>query len=224
MAEDKHFPTLDEAQEQFLATLQTHSTADTYGWALKAFRRFIHERSVGGDKDADKPEAHPCPTDQLQDDVLEEYYYWLSEQYRSQQTTRTYLSAARRFLSWLDARELLADSFQLSKSQNRLKAAQGNRKSIPYKHKRVDPELPALVSFYDNLQVPEGEGRRTRIERLNIQLVVGAKEREPIAQLLSLRIGNLFLRHIHKTTWVFRPAGVACHDLHGRSLAEREHL
>ncbi len=168
MAEGKHFPTLDEAQEQFLATLQTHSTAETYGWALKAFRRFVHVRSVGGDKDADKTEAHPCPTDQLQDDVLEEYYYWLSEQYRSQQTTRTYLSAARRFLSWLDARELLADSFQLSKAHNRLKAAQGNRKSIPYKHKRVDPELPALVSFYDNLQVPEGEGRRSRIERLNI--------------------------------------------------------
>jgi site-specific recombinase XerD len=167
MTEDKHFPTLGEAQEKFLATLQTQSTAETYRWALNAFRRFVRAHADDGDGEG-KGETLPCPTDQLQDDALEEFYYWLAEQYKSQQTTRTYLSAVRRFLGWLDARELLAESFQLSKAQNRLKAAQGNRKRIPYKHKRVDPELPALVSYYDNLPLPEGEGRRIQVERLNI--------------------------------------------------------
>ena len=168
MTEDKHFPTLGEAQEQFLATMQTRSTAETYRWALKAFRRFV-QTQVGNDENSGgKGPTRPCPTDQLQEDVLEEFYYWLGEQYNSQQTTRTYLSAVRRFFSWLDARELLAESFQLSKAQNRLKAAQGNRKRIPYTHKRVDPELPALVSYYDKLPLLEGEGRRIQIERLTI--------------------------------------------------------
>lgn len=168
MTEEKHFPTLDEAQEQFLATLQTRSTADTYRWALKALLRFVEEQLEDPQSCEGKNQAHPCPTDQLQEDVLEEFFYWLSEQYTSQQTTRTYLSAVRRFLSWLDARELLAGDFQLSKAQNRLKAAQGHRKRVPYKHKRVDPELPALVYFYDKLSLPEGESHRNRIERLNI--------------------------------------------------------
>ena len=168
MTEDKHFPTLDEAQGQFLATIQTHSTAETYRWALNAFRRFVQEHTEDDESSEDEGLTRPCPTDQLQDDALEEFYYWLTGQYKSQQTTRTYLSAVRRFLGWLDARELLAESFQLSKAQNRLKAAQGNRKRIPYTHKRVDPELPALVSYYDKLPLLEGEGRRIQIERLTI--------------------------------------------------------
>ena len=168
MDAQKHYPTLEEAQAQFLATIHAPSTAETYRWALKAFQQFVQQHTEDGTDHGNRDETHPCPTDQLQDDVLEEFYYWLSEQYESQQTTRTYLSAARRFLGWLDARELLADEFQLSKAQNRLQAAQGNRKRIPYKHKRVDPELPALISYYDKLELPEGEGRRTRIERLKI--------------------------------------------------------
>jgi site-specific recombinase XerD len=167
MVEEKHFPTLDEAQGQFLATIQTQRTAETYRWALNAFRRFVQGHTENADRE-EKGEPPPCPTDQLPEDVLEEFYYWLANQYSSQQTARTYLSALRRFLGWLDARELLGDDFQLSKAQNRLKAAQGNRKSIPYKHRRVDPELPALVSYYDELPLPEGEGRRSQVQRLTI--------------------------------------------------------
>jgi site-specific recombinase XerD len=167
MTEEKHSPTLEEAQERFLATIQARRTADTYRWALNAFRRFVGETTRDDESDGEE-QAVPCPTDQLEDDVLEEFYYWLSEEYRSQQTTRTYLSAARRFLGWLDARELLGEGFQLSKAQNRLKAAQGNRKTIPYKHRRVDPELPALVSYYDKLPLPGSDDRLSRLERLKI--------------------------------------------------------
>ncbi len=167
MTEEKHSPTLGEAQERFLATIQTKRTADTYAWALNAFRRFVGDRAKDNEGD-DEEEARACPTDQLEDDVLEEFYYWLAEQYKSQQTARTYLSAVRRFLGWLDARELLGEGFQLSKAQNRLKAAQGNRRTIPYKHRRVDPELPALVSYYDKLPLPEGDDRLSRLERLKI--------------------------------------------------------
>ena len=84
MTEEKYFPTLDEAQEQFLATIQTHSTAETYRWALNAFQRFVQDHAEDDDNSVDKGRARPCPTDQLQDDVLEEFHYWLAEQYQSQ--------------------------------------------------------------------------------------------------------------------------------------------
>jgi integrase/recombinase XerD len=168
MTDETHFPSLDEAQRQFLATIQTPRTAETYRWALNAFQRFFQEHTKVDDGSGNGDETPPCPTDRLRDDVLEEFYYWLSQQYSSQQTARTYLSAVRRFLSWLDARDLLAGSFQLSKAQNRLKAAQGNRRGIPYKHRRVDPELPALVSYYDKLALPEGDDQPKRLVRLKI--------------------------------------------------------
>jgi site-specific recombinase XerD len=165
MAENSHSPTLHEAQEEFLATIQTPRTADTYRWALRALTRLIAETEYAGSPQ--DGEAPFCVRD-LQDDVLELLYHWLSEQYTSQQTVRTYMSAVRRFLTWLDARDLLASDFQLSKAHNRLKTAQGRRKSPPYKHRRVDPELPRLVEYYDKLPLPRGQDRSSRQERLKI--------------------------------------------------------
>ncbi len=165
MTKDTDSPTLHELQEEFLATIQTPRTADTYRWALNALSRLIEETDYAGV--ADDKKAPFCVTD-LQDDVLELLYHWLTDQYTSQQTVRTYISAVRRFLTWLDARDLLAIEFQLSKAQNRLKTAQGRRKSPPYKHRRVDPELPRLVEYYDKSELPQDHNRTDRLERLKI--------------------------------------------------------
>jgi integrase/recombinase XerD len=164
MAEQNTPPTLEEAQEQFLATLQAVRTADTYRWALAALQRFVTGTGYAGTKS----DGVPFSVEQLGDDVLEEFYYWLTEQYDSQQTVRTYLSAVRRFLTWLDARNLLAPDFQLGKAQSRLKAAQGEKRRVPYKHRRVDPELPKVVTYYDKLSLPQGDERQNRLERLKI--------------------------------------------------------
>jgi hypothetical protein len=51
MTEEDHSPTLEEAQERFLATIQAKRTADTYGWALNAFRRFVGERAKDSERD-----------------------------------------------------------------------------------------------------------------------------------------------------------------------------
>jgi integrase/recombinase XerD len=166
MAEQNTPPTLKEAQQQFLATLQAARTADTYRWALKALQRFL--TGTGYAAAAADSEVPPLSVEQLRDDVLEEFYYWLSDQYQSQQTVRTYLSAVRRFLTWLDARNLLPPDFQLGKAQSRLKAAQGAKKRVPYKHRRVDPELPKVVTYYDNLALPQGDEHQSRLERLKI--------------------------------------------------------
>jgi site-specific recombinase XerD len=165
MAKNTHSPTLREMQEEFLTTIQTPRTADTYHWALNALNRLIAETEYAG---AAQDGAAPFSAKDLRDDVLELLYRWLTEHYTSQQTVRTYISAVRRFLTWLDARDLLAPDFQLGKAQNRLKTAQGRRKSPPYKHKQVDPELPRLVEYYDKLLLPQGHDRPSQLERLKI--------------------------------------------------------
>jgi site-specific recombinase XerD len=166
MTECTHSPALCALQERFLETVEAPRTAETYRWATNSFLRFISETNYAGwDKNAEQGDF---PVDRLQDDVLEAFYYWLSQKYDSQQTRRTYLSATRRFLTWLDARDHLPSDFQMGKAHNRLRAAQGERQRIPYKHRRVDPELPRLVSYYDNLHLPEPDSRTNKLERLKI--------------------------------------------------------
>ena len=163
MTKTNHSPTLEAMQEQFLATIQVPRTADTYCWALTALQRFIEETGYVGYDQGDA-----VPIECLQDDVLEGFYSWLTARYTSQQTVRTYLSAVRRFLAWLDARDLLAPDFQLGKAQNRLKAAQGKKKRIPYKHRRIDPELPRVVTYYDGLPLPQHDDWQSRLQRLKV--------------------------------------------------------
>lgn len=157
-------PALCALQESFLQTIEAPRTAATYRWATNSLLRFVAQTEYAG-WDEDQGDF---PVDRLQDDILESFYHWLSEEYKSQQTRRTYLSATRRFLTWLDARDLLASDFQMGKAQNRLKAAQGERQRIPYKHRQVDPELPRVVSYYDKLRLPEADSWAHKRERLNI--------------------------------------------------------
>jgi site-specific recombinase XerD len=157
--------TLEETVVQFLATIQAPRTLATYRWALAALLRFVEETGYATSGVEDKS---PVRVDALGDDLLEEYYYWLTNQYSSQQTVRTYLSAMRRFLTWMDARDILAPGFQLGKAQSRLQAAQGKKARVPYKHRQVDPELPRIVTYYDKLALPAPTDEGNEIERLKI--------------------------------------------------------
>ncbi|MCZ7573961.1 MAG: tyrosine-type recombinase/integrase [Ardenticatenaceae bacterium] len=171
MADTDQSLTLESAREQFLSTIQTPRTAETYRWALVALQRFLTETNYaeyGAEQGSTKGDGAPFPIAHLQHDILEEFYIWLSGHYKSQQTVRTYLSAMQRFLVWLDAKDLLDRDFQLGKAQSRLKAAQGRKRSAPYKHRRVDPELPLVVTYYDKLPLPQGDDPQGQLARLKI--------------------------------------------------------
>lgn len=168
MTEASHSPTLEEARNQFLVGIRNPRTGETYGWALSAFQQFLEETEyAAGDSEDD--DAAAFPIDQLYDDVLEEFYLWLHDRYESRATVRTYLAAARRFLVWLDAHDMLSPEFQLGKAQSRLRTAQGERGRAPYKHRRIDPEIPRIVTYYDEQPLPSGDDDwRSRLERLKI--------------------------------------------------------
>ena len=165
MTETTPSPTLEETQRRFLAGVSEPTTAETYRWALIAFHRFVEETDYAG---YDQEDASLFPVGRLQHDVLAEFYRWLNDRYDSPHTIRTYLAAVRQFVAWSEAEDLLSPEFQLSKAQGRLKKVPGKDKEVPYQHRLVDQELPRVVTYYDELPLPEGDGRQARLDRLKI--------------------------------------------------------
>ena len=89
--------------------------------------------------DAEKPDFSPPPAPQ-------------KKRRYAHATIQHYLAAAKRFLTWAVAQDYLED-FDLGKSKVRLKDGQsGGRKA--YSHRKIDPNLAAIVLYYDNLPLP----------------------------------------------------------------------
>ena len=153
--------TLPEAAATFLDGLDNPRTQATYRAGLKALAAYL--------LDGQDPEAE-IQTFELDDGVLEGFYRWLVDPDRdetySTQTVRTYLAAAHRFLRWLDIHDLLRPDFQFTKAEHRLKEARSGRKASAYTHRRIDPDIPAIVTYYDNLELPPGDTWKRRQDRL----------------------------------------------------------
>ena len=154
-----NFFTLTEASDGFLAGLDNPKTQATYRCALKAMVEYLNP-------DAD------LQTFELDDGVLEGFYHWLVDPEREEpysiQTVRTYLAAAHRFLRWMDIHDLLVPDFQFTKAEHRLAEARSGRRATAYTHKRIDPEVPAIVTYYDELPLPTGDSWQQRQQRLII--------------------------------------------------------
>ena len=150
--------------QHFQKDIPAENTRALYGHGLAALLRFIDETGYGGHQEA----GPPYPIDRLDNDVLVEFYRWLSEQYRPH-TVQTYLAALRRFLVWLDAGERLPPAFHLSNAHSRLKAIQGSQGSLRYQHRRPDPELPRILAYYDQFDLPQtGDFKKDYPKRLTI--------------------------------------------------------
>ena len=127
------------------------NTRRLYTHGLTALLHFISETGYNGCQETDS-----ISTALLDDDILVEFYRWLSSRY-STHTVQAYLAALRRFLVWLDAGEYLPPDFHLSKAQNRLKAIRGSKEATRYQYRRPDPELPRILAYYDALSLPVAE-------------------------------------------------------------------
>ncbi len=73
----------------------------------------------------------------------------------AQSTIQHYLAAAKRFLAWAVAQNYL-QNFDFGKAEVRLKDGKaGGGKAYP--HRKIDPNLAAIVLHYDNLPLPDVE-------------------------------------------------------------------
>lgn len=147
----------------FLADVQGNNSRNAYRHGLAAFFRFIDDTSYGEQTEP----GPPYPATLLDNQILAEYYRWLSLQYKGL-TIDTYMAALKRFLTWLDAGNHLPADFNLSRAQNILKATISKSDRRSYNLKIPDPELPAIITYYDDLALPEARDDRTRNLRLTM--------------------------------------------------------
>ena len=143
-----------------LARAASPRTVETYQQALKRLALCLCEIEYAGLHESEPPYR----VDQLEDDLLLVFYEWLNQQYRPR-TVAVYLAAVRRFLVWLDAHDALPPTLSVSRAQNRLKAVQGQVRRPSESAHAVDPGLPAIVTYYDNLALPPAKPSH-RVRRL----------------------------------------------------------
>lgn len=148
---------LDEVIENFLRALQASpSTHKTYTTGLHSFLLFLREKQGVDSRPTLKV---------LTEDVLEEFFLWLEGRDYSRFTVQTYLAAATALLRHLFRHHRLPESFSIERAKEKLRAVVP-RSSYPIP--RPDPDLPAVILYYDNLKLPEGDSTKARLERLRI--------------------------------------------------------
>jgi site-specific recombinase XerD len=102
----------------------------------------------------------------IDEDILKRFNALLAQRRFARATRQLYLAALRRLLQWLDANDLL-DGFNRAKAEAKLKAARGDARA-GYRHRAVDPDLPRIIAYYDELTLPEPSNKRSICRRLEI--------------------------------------------------------
>lgn len=98
---------------------------------------------------------------------MAEYYRWLDDHYQGL-TINTYMAGLKRFLTWLDANDHLSADFNLSRAQNTLKVTIGKTDRRFYNLKTPDPELPSIITYYDELPLPEVEDNHSHTLKMTM--------------------------------------------------------
>jgi integrase/recombinase XerD len=135
------------------------NTAATYGHDLQLFFAFALEQYAS------------LNVGQWDERALGEFYVHMRTVLKddgtkySPHTIQTYMSAARRYLVWLDAEGRLPRSMSLSRMESVLRERRGKRRT-PYRRKRVDPNLPLAVVHYDGIPLPSADTKQARRQRL----------------------------------------------------------
>ena len=102
----------------------------------------------------------------IDEDILRRFNALLAQRKFARATRQLYLTALRRLLQWMDAHDLL-DGFNRAKAEARLKVARGDARA-GYRHRAVDPDLPRVIAYYDELPLPEPSNKRSICQRLEI--------------------------------------------------------
>ena len=162
-----HITGLEMAVDLFLARMAFgENTARTYRCGLSAFLSFCQKKYRGASK-----EAASVGIEELDTACLEAFSRWLvSSRGRgySPRTASVYLTAAKRFLLWLDAQNALPPTFSLSQALHRLMVYQGQRRQGGYIRRPVDLRVPLIVLYYDEMELPDPVSRQAIQQRLMI--------------------------------------------------------
>ncbi len=163
------YPTIAQAMQDFLQEPELdpavkERTNHTYRTGLRALASFLESNSLS---------PQTTTTDQLTVLVLRDFYRWLLERESphalgerlSALTISTYIAAATAFLRYLELRrgETSFLTFEVERARARL-----GKLEVPYPPLNLPEQMPRVITYYDNLPLPEGNTRRARQQRLNI--------------------------------------------------------
>jgi site-specific recombinase XerD len=147
--------TIEEAVPVFVDDLDlADTTKNTYSWALRVLIEFMHV--TYGHKDGTRLED-------ISVDLLADFSRWLKERYKKR-TVHIYLTAARRLMEWLDARDLLPEGTFFDRMARRIDGARGHRHS-GYEQRKVDPDAFKVLEYWTNMELPKTKSRRLSILR-----------------------------------------------------------
>jgi site-specific recombinase XerD len=104
---------------------------------------------------------------ELNVDVLRAFDHSLAKRRYAKATCRLYLTAMRRFLQWLDANDQLPPGFNRAKAEAKLKVTRGNARE-GYRHRAADPDLPRIITYYDEQPLPGLDEKHGAIKRLEL--------------------------------------------------------
>ncbi|MFN3704637.1 MAG: tyrosine-type recombinase/integrase [Thermoflexales bacterium] len=110
----------------------------------------------------------------LEEDVLQRFAQLLEKRHFAKTTRQLYLTALRRMLEWLEAKDHLPAGFNRAKALARLRIVQGKAR-VGYRHRQPDPDLPRIVTYYDSLPLPSPistTGRQRYLELLRDRAIM----------------------------------------------------
>ncbi|BCX03184.1 MAG: tyrosine recombinase XerD [Candidatus Roseilinea sp.] len=141
MTPDAPSPTVvtDALAQAFLASL--HDASDNTRAAYKAGLSLAVEAKL-----------------KLDEDVLQRFSDFLAKRKFARATRRLYLASLRRLLEWMDAHDLLPAGFNRAKAEAKLRVSRGDARA-GYRHRAIDPDLPRIITYYDEQPLPEPDGK-----------------------------------------------------------------
>jgi site-specific recombinase XerD len=103
----------------------------------------------------------------LDEGILQAYAALLAKRKFAKATRQLYLASLRRLLQWLDANDKLPEGFNRAKAEAKLKVSRGEARS-GYRHRAADPDLPRIITYYDELSLPDESQKDDTTKRLEL--------------------------------------------------------
>ena len=107
----------------------------------------------------------------LDNTALAAFDVHLAKAGRAKTTRLMYVQSIKRLLDWMDATDQLV-GVSLAKAHQQLRVTRGKDRSPAYIPRQADPQIPAIVTYFDSLPLPEcAENMTSLLRRRRLEIL-----------------------------------------------------